>query len=74
MVMQGMPRHISTLPLFVRLTAPVTCCSDPACRLFNMGECIRGWPVRVVSPPEAKHYYWAELGWYIHLTLKHVLG
>ena len=50
------------------------CCSGPACRLFNMGGCIRGWPVHVRNPPEAKHYYWVELGWYIHLTLKHVLG
>ena len=49
-------------------------CRGPECSLFSMEGCIRGWPFHVRNPPQAKHYYWVEVGWYIHLTMKHFLG
>ncbi|KAK9803473.1 hypothetical protein WJX73_005686 [Symbiochloris irregularis] len=46
---------------------------NPACRLWSLGECLRGWPL-VPMPSEIVLYYNVELGWYIHLLLKHVVG
>lgn len=43
------------------------------CGLHNTLGCLQGWPLIPVEPNVHK-YYNIELGWYLHLMLKHVLG
>lgn len=43
------------------------------CSVANMDGCVRGWP-GVPMRRYVVRYYNAELGWYLHLMLKHALG
>jgi hypothetical protein len=43
------------------------------CGLHNTGGCLAGWPLIPVESHVLK-YYNIELGWYLHLMLKHALG
>eukprot|EP00878_Enallax_costatus_P008215 GHUV01008588.1.p1 GENE.GHUV01008588.1~~GHUV01008588.1.p1 ORF type:complete len:229 (+),score=38.29 GHUV01008588.1:561-1247(+) len=43
------------------------------CGLHNTVGCLQGWPLLPIEPNVHK-YYNIELGWYLHLMLKHMLG
>jgi ceramide synthetase len=43
------------------------------CGLHNTTGCLQEWPLIPIEPNVHK-YYNIELGWYLHLMLKHVLG
>eukprot|EP00775_Hariotina_reticulata_P003119 gene3119-3397_t len=43
------------------------------CGLHNTLGCLRHWPLIPIEPSIYK-YYNIEMGWYLHLMLKHVLG
>lgn len=43
------------------------------CSLVHTAGCLRGWPT-IPMEPIVHNYYNMELGWYLHLMLKHVLG
>lgn len=43
------------------------------CSLQDTSGCLRGWPLIPISNSVHK-YYNLELGWYLHLMLKHPLG
>lgn len=59
--------------LNLHMDVPIGYGRNPECRLWSLGECLRGWP-HVKVPPAIILYYKVELGWYIHLLLKHVMG
>jgi hypothetical protein len=44
-----------------------------ACSMRDTSGCLRGWPLIPIQPNVHK-YYNLELGWYLHLMLKHPLG
>jgi hypothetical protein len=41
--------------------------------LSTLDGCVRNWPM-IPMAPYIVRYYNAELGWYLHLMLKHTLG
>jgi hypothetical protein len=43
------------------------------CSLRDTSGCLRGWPLMPI-PHNVHKYYNLELGWYLHLMLKHPLG
>jgi hypothetical protein len=43
------------------------------CSIVDSSGCLRNWPMIPVEPVVLK-YYNLELGWYLHLILKHPLG
>lgn len=43
------------------------------CSISDSSGCLRNWPMIPVEPGVLK-YYNLELGWYLHLMLKHPLG
>jgi hypothetical protein len=43
------------------------------CSISDSSGCLRNWPMIPVEPGVLK-YYNLELGWYLHLILKHPLG
>jgi hypothetical protein len=43
------------------------------CGLHNTAGCLRNWPLIPVEANVHK-YYNVELGWYLQLMLKHVMG
>lgn len=43
------------------------------CSVFNSIGCVRNWPL-IPMKLFVVRYYNAELGWYLHLMLKHSLG
>lgn len=43
------------------------------CNIWQTGGCVRNWPL-IPMDIYVVRYYNAELGWYLHLMLKHSLG
>jgi hypothetical protein len=47
--------------------------SSDICGLRSVSGCFINWPLIPIDP-KVNAYYNLELGWYLHLMLKHALG